>query len=42
MTFNFMALRVIELVTLVFPDVNMHVNVNVPEKEWSHALKGKV
>jgi hypothetical protein len=20
----------------------VHVNVNVPEKEWSHALKGKV
>ena len=27
----------------MFPDVNMlvHVNVNVPEKEWSHALKAK-
>ena len=37
------ALRGIEWVTLVFPDVNMlvHVNVNVPEKVWSHALKAK-
>jgi hypothetical protein len=37
------ALRGIEWVKLVFPDVNMlvRVNVNVPEKEWSHALKAK-
>ena len=28
---------------MAFPDVNMlvHVNVNVPEEEWSHALKAK-
>jgi hypothetical protein len=40
---HFVALRGIEWVKLVFPDVNMrvHVNVNVPEKEWSHALKAK-
>jgi hypothetical protein len=30
-----LALRGIELVKVVFPDVN------VPEKEWSHALKAK-
>ena len=35
------ALREIEWVRLVSPDVNMlvHVNVNVPEKVGSHALK---
>jgi hypothetical protein len=28
---------------MAYPDVNMlvHVNVNVPEEEWSHALKAK-
>ncbi len=37
------ALRGIEWVTLMFPDVNMlvHANVNVPEKVWSHALEAK-
>jgi len=37
------ALRGIEWVELAFPDVNMlvHVNVNVPEEVWSHALKAK-
>jgi len=41
--FSIMALRRIEWVRLVSPDVNMlvHVNVNVPEKGWSHALKAK-
>ena len=38
-----MALRGIEWVKLVFPEVNMLVcvNMNVPEKEWLHALKAK-
>ena len=38
-----LALRGIEWVELAFPDVNMlvHVNVNVPEEVWSHALKAK-
>ena len=38
-----MALRGIEWGELAFPDVNMHVhvNVNVPEEVWSHALKAK-
>ena len=38
-----LALRGIEWVELAFPDVNMHVHVNVvvPEEVWSHALKGK-
>ena len=28
---------------MAYPDVNMlvHVNVNVPEEVWSHALKAK-
>ena len=35
------ALRGIEWGELGFPDVNIlvHVNVNVPEEVWSHALK---
>ena len=38
------ALRGIEWVELAFPDVNMHVHVNVivPEEVWSHALKAKL
>ncbi len=29
---------------MAFPDVNIlvHVNVNVPEEVWSHALKAKI
>ncbi len=29
---------------MAFPDVNLlaHVNVNVPEEVWSHALKAKL
>jgi len=36
------ALGGIEWRELAFPDVNMHVHVNVPEEVWSYALKGKV
>ncbi len=38
-----MALRGIEWVKLVFPDMNIlvHVTVHAPEKVWSHALKAK-
>jgi hypothetical protein len=41
---NYLALRRIEWENVVFPDVNMlvHVNVNVPEKRWSHALKASL
>jgi hypothetical protein len=39
----YLAHRVFEWVKLVFPDVNVLVlvNVNVPEKVWSHSLKAK-
>jgi hypothetical protein len=42
-SYPFRAYRGIEWVELAFPDVNMlvHVNVNVPEEVWSHALKAK-
>ena len=33
--------RVFECVKLVFSDVNVLANVNVPEKVWSHSLKVK-
>ena len=40
-----MALRGIEWLELAFPDVNMHVHMNVnvpvPEEVWSHTLKAK-
>ena len=43
MRLNLKAHRVFEWVKLVFPDVNVLVlvNVNVPEKVWSHSLKAK-